>query len=230
MLSEFQILICANPRSWLKTTTDFLVEKNYVVDFAKTEDELNNFLIHRTIHLVIAELDFEIKDGITLTTDVRNMQLTGQPFIILFTDKYDDYIQITAFNAGADDFIVSPIKPILLEARIAALKNRLHKKNKNIIANNVITKFNVNRDEYLIILNNNKIVLPRKEFEMINLMFQNRHKVFTRQEFAVMIWNSAEVANSRTIDIHIRNIRRLLGNDIVNTTKGVGYSINESLL
>ena len=90
--------------------------------------------------------------------------------------------------------------------------------------------FYVDKEQYLIITPNGKISLPRKEFEMVNLMYQNTHKIFTRQDFAKLIWNSPEVANSRTIDIHIRNIRRTLGNDIIKTTKGVGYTINRDLL
>jgi DNA-binding response OmpR family regulator len=90
--------------------------------------------------------------------------------------------------------------------------------------------FFVDKEQYLIITPQGKISLPRKEFEMVNLMYQNIHKTFTRQDFAKLIWNSPEVANSRTIDIHIRNIRRTLGNDIIKTSKGIGYSINRDVL
>ena len=61
---------------------------------------------------------------ITLTSDIRNRKDIEQPYVIIFSNKQDDYIQITAFNSGADDFITTPIKPILLEARISTLKKR----------------------------------------------------------------------------------------------------------
>jgi two-component system alkaline phosphatase synthesis response regulator PhoP len=118
----------------------------------------------------------------------------------------------------------------LLEARISTLKKRYITKNTECSEGKENHKFFVDKDQYLIITENGKITLPRKEFEMIYLMYQNSHKVFTRQDFAKLIWNAPEVANSRTIDIHIRNIRRSLGNDIIKTAKGIGYMINSELL
>jgi two-component system alkaline phosphatase synthesis response regulator PhoP len=209
---------------------EYLEEKKYKITVVKSEEELLHSLSHDDINLVIVELDYKQKDGITITSDIRNLKGIEQPFIILFSNKQDDYIQITAFNAGADDFIVSPIKPILLEARISTLKKRLANRETDVIEEKAHANFFVDREQYLIITPNGKISLPRKEFEMVNLMYANTHKTFTRQDFAKLIWNSPEVANSRTIDIHIRNIRRILGNDIIKTTKGIGYTINRDLL
>ena len=180
--------------------------------------------------MVIVELDYTFKDGITITSDIRNLKDIEQPYIILFSNKQDDYIQITAFNSGADDFIIAPIKPILLEARISTLKKRLLSKVEEVSEQSKHPNFFVDKEQYLIITPLGKISLPRKEFEMVSLMYNNTHKTFTRQDFAKLIWNSPEVANSRTIDIHIRNIRRTLGNDIIKTSKGIGYSINRDLL
>lgn len=209
---------------------DYLEEKKYHITLAKSEDDLLDLLAQGQVQLIIIELDYKAKDGITLTSDIRNLKDIEQPYIILFSNKQDDYIQITAFNSGADDFIISPIKPILLEARISTLKKRLSNKTAKVLETSEHPNFFVDKEQYLIIIKNEKISLPRKEFEMVNLMYQNIHKIFTRQDFAKLIWNSSEVANSRTIDIHIRNIRRTLGNDIIKTTKGIGYSINRDLL
>ncbi|MGV2481664.1 UNVERIFIED_CONTAM: response regulator, partial [Salmonella enterica subsp. enterica serovar Weltevreden] len=83
--------------------------------FVKNEEELLKQLHGNHVSLVILELDLKHKDGITITSDIRNLKDIEQPFIIIFSGKSDDYIQITAFNAGADDFITTPVKPILLE-------------------------------------------------------------------------------------------------------------------
>lgn len=230
MPQSFHIAVCSNSDSSVKKTIEYLEEKNYKVTCVKSDEELLDILTHEQINLVIVELDYKHKDGITITSDIRNIKNIEQPFIILFSNKQDDYIQITAFNAGADDFIISPLKPILLEARISTLKKRLANRDPETIEEKNNSNFFVDKEQYLIITPKGKISLPRKEFEMVNLMYQNIHKTFTRQDFAKLIWNSPEVANSRTIDIHIRNIRRTLGNDIIKTTKGVGYTINRDLL
>lgn len=230
MNKDFKIVICSNSELSIKKITDFLEEKKYSVFFARNEEELLKQLKTNSIHLVILELDLKHKDGITITSDIRNLRDIEQPFIIIFSGKQDDYIQITAFNAGADDFIITPVKPILLEARICTLKKRIASSQNKQDAELEPARFFVDREQYLIVTENGKISLPRKEFEMIDLMFQNAHKVFTRQDFAKLIWNAPEVANSRTIDIHIRNIRRILGNDIIKTSKGIGYTINRDFL
>lgn len=230
MQQVFHIIFVSNSETSVKKIIDFLEEKKYKVSLANTEEELYHLLKNEKVNLVIVELDYKQKDGITITSDIRNLKDIEQPFIILYSNKQDDYIQITAFNSGADDFIISPIKPILLEARISTLKKRLINKNNEINDEVASSNFFVDKEQYLIITPKGKISLPRKEFEMVNLMYQNAHKIFTRQDFAKLVWNSPEVANSRTIDIHIRNIRRTLGNDIIKTTKGVGYTINRDLL
>lgn len=230
MKQSFNIVICSNNESHVKKTIEYLEEKQYKVICAKNEEELLHAINNELIHLIIIELDFKNKDGITLTSDIRNLKDIEQPYIIIFSGKHDDYIQITAFNSGADDFIITPIKPILLEARISTLKKRFNNKCIASITEMEHSKFFVDKEQYLIITDKGKISLPRKEFEMINLMYNNTHKIFTRQDFAKLIWNAPEVANSRTIDIHIRNIRRILGNDIIKTSKGIGYMINSELL
>lgn len=230
MTQGFNIAICSNGDPSFKKLIGFLEEKNYHVFVAHTEQELFKILNQYSIQLVILDLDFNSKDGVSLTSDIRNIKTIEQPSVIIISSKQDDYIQITAFNAGADDFIVTPVKPILLEAKIATYKKRFLHKHAEEIEEEIPHKFFVDKDQYLIITENGKITLPRKEFEMIYLMYQNSHKIFTRQDFAKLIWNAPEVANSRTIDIHIRNIRRILGNNIIKTSKGIGYSINREFI
>ncbi len=230
MLKKFNIVICSNNNSSLKKVVEYLEEKNYTVTLANSDEHLYSLLNSKLVNLVIIELDYKYKDGITLTSDIRNLKEIEQPYIIIYSSKQDDYIQITAFNSGVDDFIISPIKPILLEARISTLKKRFDNREADTIDEIKDHNFFVDKEQYLIITKAGKISLPRKEFEMVSLMYQNTQKTFTRQDFAKLIWNSPEVANSRTIDIHIRNIRRTLGNDIIKTTKGIGYTINRDLL
>jgi two-component system alkaline phosphatase synthesis response regulator PhoP len=227
MKKKYHILFCVNEKSQILKTISFLKEKDYTIYIANTEVEFNKFLTEDSIDLVVVELDFEFKDAISITNEIRNLKSIIQPNIIIFSNKQDDYIQITAFNAGADDYICTPIKPILLEARIEAFKKRrIDELFISDINSELNKKFYVDRDQYLVITEAGKISLPRKEFEMVDLMFQNSKKIFTRNDFANIIWHSNEVANSRTIDIHIRNIRKLLGNEIIRTSKGIGYSLN----
>lgn len=230
MTKAFSILICANDYSPLKSTIDFLRERNYQVITDACYLDLVDTIKNNQANLILLELDLKNKDAISITSEIRSIKEIQQPYIIIFSNKNDDFIQITAFNSGADDFINTPIKPVLLEAKIATLKKRFQNQAKLHALVEEEPKFYVDKEQYLIITDKGKISLPRKEFEMVNLMYQNSNKIFTRQDFAKLIWNAPEVANTRTIDIHIRNIRRILGNDLIKTTKGVGYTINRDLI
>lgn len=231
MTQGFNIAICSNGDPSFSKINNYLQERGYGVFTASNEQELFNILHAHSIQLILLDLDFNSKDGISLTSEIRNLKtIKEQPSIVIISAKQDDYIQIAAFNAGVDDFIISPIKPILLVAKINTYKKRFFNKHAREHNETISHKFFVDKDQYLIITENGKITLPRKEFEMIYLMYQNAHKIFTRQDFAKLIWNAPEVANSRTIDIHIRNIRRTLGNDIIKTAKGIGYMINPEII
>ena len=227
MEQSFNILFCVNENSSILDAISSLKKTDYSIFIVNTEHDLNLFLNEKRVHLVIIELDFELKDAIAITSEIRSNTELIQPNIIIFSDKQDDYIQITVFNSGADDFINTPIRPNLLEARIHAFRKRSQDELPYFTNRKKGKKdFFVDRDRYLVITEHGNISLPRKEFEMVDLMFQNPTKIFTRNDFAKIIWNSSDVANSRTIDIHIRNIRKILGNESVRTSKGIGYSLN----
>lgn len=230
MNNSFNIIICSSSDILNRKTIEFLEEKKYSIFSIHSEAELIKLIQSKTIHLIFIELDLKWKDGITLTSEIRRMKDIEQPFIILFSDKQDDYIQITAFNANVDDFITTPVNPILLEAKISAFKKRYYQNAPELSKDDEKSRFTIDKDTYMITNKCKQISLPRKEFEMVYLMYQNANKVFTRQDFARLIWNMPEVAMSRTIDTHIRNIRRILGNDIIKTSRGIGYTINQELL
>ena len=92
MSHSFHIIFVSNTETSVKKTAEFLEEKKYKVTFVKSEEDLLYTLVHERVNLVIIELDYKQKDGITITSDIRNLKDIEQPFIILFSNKQDDYI------------------------------------------------------------------------------------------------------------------------------------------
>lgn len=229
MAVQFNIVFCDNSETQIRRSLDYLVEKGFNASLIRDEKSLFELIAKEVVHVILLELDYKSKDAISLTSEIRNLKGINQPFIIVYSEKQDDFIQVTALNAGADDYIVSPLKPLLLEARISALTKRYEYKQVTEEEDDSVKRFMVDKDRYLIVTEKGKLNLPRKEFEMVHLMYSNSNKIFTRQDFAQMIWNNVDVANKRTIDIHIRNIRRLLGDDVIKTIKGVGYRFNDAI-
>ncbi|MCD6069193.1 MAG: phoP 2 [Bacteroidetes bacterium] len=223
-MKSSSILICDKDVYELITLKDQLGELGFNVITAVSKKELFEFLGRYKIEVLLMDLNLDDSDAIVLCQEIRSKKEIQQPYIIIYSDKNEDYIQITSFNSGADDFLIKPLKPIIISARIKAMLRRSQK----AAAENMMPRKGIiiDKESYKIIKNNEMLALPRKEFEMLNLLFSNPNKVFSRTEIASEVWKDESVAKQRTIDIHIRNIRKLLGYEVIKTVKGIGYCIN----
>lgn len=224
MTNSSSILICDKDVYELIALKDQLSELGYNVITAISKKELFDFLGRYKVDVLLMDLNLDDSDAIVVCQEIRSKKDIQQPYIIIYSDKNEDYIQITSFNSGADDFLAKPLKPVIISARIKAMLRRSQKETieQAMPRKGVI----IDKESYKIIKNNEVLALPRKEFEMLNLLFSNPNKVFSRTEIASEIWKDESVAKQRTIDIHIRNIRKLLGYEIIKTVKGIGYCIN----
>jgi two-component system alkaline phosphatase synthesis response regulator PhoP len=189
----------------------------------QNKSELFTVLEQNNINVLLIHLHQAATDAIVLCQEIRSKSNLRQPFIIIYAEKSEDFVQITAFNSGADDFVVLPLKPFLIAARIKAMLRR------QVITKNKIVKLThkhnitIDYDRFKVVKNNKSISLTRKEFDLINLLYSNPNKVFSREEIAVQLWKDKEVAKQRTIDIHVRNIRKRVGKEAIKTLKGIGY-------
>jgi two-component system alkaline phosphatase synthesis response regulator PhoP len=217
------IVICDSDVITLMNLKDSLEMFGFEIIPANNKKELIHFLHHYTTDFVLVNLDLNDSDGISLSLEIRQQKEIKQPFIIIYSQKSDDFIQITAFNSGADDYLTTPLKPNLVAARLKAmLKRKKEQQIEKVIPQKGIT---IDKESFKIFKDGVSYSLPKKEFEIINFLFSNPNKVFSREEIAVSVWGKIDVAKQRTIDIHIRNIRKTLGNDSIKTLKGIGYSI-----
>ena len=174
--------------------------------------------------LIILDIMMPEMDGIETCRQLREMPEFKHTLIAFLTARNEDYSQIAGFDVGADDYITKPIKPRVLTSRIQALFRRYNdeeKKDKGKITN--VGNLQIDRDQYLIYQAGNKIVLPRKEFELLSLLTSKPGKVFTRDEILQKVWGDDVVVGDRTIDVHIRKLREKLGEECIRTVKGIGY-------
>ena len=85
----------------------------------------------------------------------------------------------------------------------------------------------INRERFLVELKGESMILPKKEFELLEFLAKSPGKVFTRDQLLMTIWGTDTVVGERTVDVHIRKLREKLGNDYIRTIKGIGYTFNE---
>lgn len=177
-------------------------------------------------HLIILDVMMPEMDGIEACEAIRKIPELSSTIITFLTARGEDYSQVAGFDAGADDYITKPIKPKVLISKVKALLRRLKSEdtNESVIK---IGKLTINRDEYKIILGNEEIILPRKEFELLSLLASKPGKVFKREDILDRVWGNEVVVGGRTIDVHIRKLREKIGDDSFKTVKGVGYKFVE---
>ena len=172
-------------------------------------------------HLIILDIMMPEMDGIEACEKIRSVKNLENTIIAFLTARSEDYSQVAAFDVGADDYITKPIKPKVLVSKVKSLLRRL--KTEKIDSSTIIGNITINREEYVVIKGDQRIFLPRKEFELFSLLTSRPGKVFKREIILDKVWGNEVVVGGRTIDVHIRKLREKIGDDYFKTVKGVGY-------
>lgn len=172
--------------------------------------------------LIILDVMMPEMDGIEACEQIRKIPELRESVVTFLTARGEDYSQMAGFDAGADDYITKPIKPKVLVSKVKALLRRF--KDEEAITNVLrIGDLVIDRDQYKVVKEEDEIILPRKEFELLWLLASKPGNVFQREEILAKIWGNEVVVGGRTIDVHIRKLREKIGDEKFKTIKGVGY-------
>jgi two-component system, OmpR family, alkaline phosphatase synthesis response regulator PhoP len=170
--------------------------------------------------LIILDVMMPEMDGMEVCEILRKTPGLESLLICFLTARNEDYSQIAGLDAGADDYIAKPIKPKVLLSRINAL---LRRKSPLINENAISERLIVDREKYLVLKDGEPIQLPRKEFELLALITSKPETVFERDYILEKVWGTEVVVGDRTIDVHIRKLREKIGDEYIQTVKGIGY-------
>lgn len=207
----------SNIEFYKKSLRNLNCKLNVVYTFADFE----RFLLSETPDIIVMDLELDNTDAITVVKEIKSHHLNIDPFIMVCSSKADDFIQISALNSGADEFIDLPLNHLIFESKLKALFKR---KQNGTPINNHEGLF-IDHEQYKVFIGKEPHSLPRLEFKLLNLLFSHPNKIFSKDEIASEIWNNKDISSKRTIDIHIRNIRKELGEDIIKTYRGLGYCL-----
>ncbi|MFD2866112.1 response regulator transcription factor [Mucilaginibacter antarcticus] len=218
-----KILIVDDEPDILELIEYNLKKEGYQVFTARNGQEAVTEAKRSLPDLIVLDIMMPKMDGIEACRIMRTMPEFKNTFMVFLTARSEEYSEIAGFNVGADDYIAKPIKPRALVSRINAILRR-NAPAEDVSDNKLeIGTLVIDREAYLVFKDGEKVVLAKKEFELLYLLASKPGKVYTREVILKNIWEDSVVVTNRTIDVHIRKLREKLGDDIVATVKGVGY-------
>ena len=172
--------------------------------------------------LILLDIMMPKQDGVETCRQLRELPDLLDTYILFLTARSEEYSEVAAFESGADDYIVKPIKPRALASRISALFRRNLKKegDQNVVE---VRDLVIDRSSYSLKVGETPLNLPKKEFQLLYFLAQNPNKVFSRDDLLKNIWGTDVYVLARTVDVHIRKLREKLGEGYITTITGVGY-------
>lgn len=220
-LLQAKILLVDDDPDILELLEYNLAKENY--QLAKAFDGKEALEIAQTFKpaLIIMDVMMPIMDGIETARKMKSMPEFKNTIILFLTARGEEFTEVAAFDAGAHDYIIKPIKPRALVSRInALLKRETAEETQEIIE---IGGLIINRTQYAATFEGRALILPKKEFELLSFLAKNPNKVFNRDELLEKVWGADVYVVERTVDVHIRKLREKIPEHYIKTLKGVGY-------
>ncbi len=220
---SYKVLLVDDEPDILEFLSYNLQKNNFKVKTALSGDSAIETAIVFKPDLIILDVMMPKMDGIETCKRLREMKEFSQTIIVFLTARAEDYSQIAGLDAGADDYIAKPIKPSVFLSKVNSICRRLAYEKQTPVAESSLLQ--IDKEGYLVIHKSKEVHLPKKEFELIDLLSSKKGKVFTRDEILSKVWGNDVVVGDRTIDVHIRKLREKFGSSIIKTIKGVGYKL-----
>ena len=184
-------------------------------------------------NLILLDLMIPGKDGYDVCKEIRSTKEVMNTPIIMLTAKSEEIDKILGLELGADDYITKPFSVRELLARVKAVLRRFSivESEENVL---VFGDLTVDFEKREVLIKNNKLELTLKEFELLEILIKNKGKILTRDTLLDKIWGYEYIGETRTVDVHIRYLRKKIESDdknpkFIETIRGVGYRFNPNL-
>ena len=225
--SDFKILAIDDEKDILLLLKYNLEQEGYTVKTVESGVEALKIVDKFYPELILLDIMMPKLDGIETCIKLRSLKSLSNAYIIFLTAREEEYSEVAAFDAGADDYITKPIKPRALISRINSFfKRRFSKKDSSLVQE--VENLKIDKNSYTTILEGKRIYLPKKEFELLFFLMKNSSKGYSRDSLLSNVWGSGVHVVARTVDVHIRKLREKIGQNFITTIKGVGYKFEVS--
>jgi len=227
MSNNIKILIVDDEEDIRELLSYNLGKEGYQIETAENGNEAIEKAHTFAPHLIVLDIMMEGMDGIEVCEALREDDSFNDTLIVFLTARGESFTQISALETGGDDFISKPVKPNVLKSRVKAILRR-HPALSNSQSDSISTygDLTIDREKFGLTVGERSISLAKKEFELLDLLLSKPGKVFKRSEILSKVWGREVIVGDRTIDVHVRKLREKIGDDYIQTMKGVGYKFN----
>lgn len=183
----------------------------------------------KTPDLIILDLMLPVIDGLEVCRRLRSNNATKEAIILMLTAKAEETDQVVGFSLGADDYVTKPFSVKVLVERIKALQRRRRGEAEESEEQTTMLGIVVDRRSHRALIDSRDLELTRSEFRLLDTLIRQPGRVFRRSELIDAALGEDTMVLERTIDVHIRGLRRKLGAacNAVETVRGVGYRFSD---
>lgn len=173
--------------------------------------------------MIILDIMLPGEDGISILKKLKSSPVTEQIPVMMATAKDSEIDKVVGLDLGADDYLAKPFGMMEMVSRVKAILRRMGPQ----IRADVVKMGNtvIDANKHKVTVDGRKIVLTRKEFDLLLLFAENPERVFTREQLLAGVWHSDTYVETRTVDVHVGTLRTKLGKDgdLIKTVRGIGY-------
>lgn len=220
----YKILLADDDFNIREPFSDYLTAKGFSVVTAKNGAEAVSFAENEGFDLILLDVLMPVKDGLEACREIR--EFTDVPILFLSALGQEENL-LKGYKYGADDYMVKPFPLSVLCEKITAIIRR----NKGLKQDDSIEESGIRIDlkKRIVFVGEREIRLPLKDFNLLLLLMQNRGTVLSRDVIISKIWGWDFDGDSRTVDTHIKRIRKALREKahLITTTSGIGYSFKK---
>ena len=226
-MNNYRILVVDDEEDLCEILKFNLENEGYEVDTANSAEEALRMDISSYNLLLLDVMMGEIS-GFKMASMLKKDKKTAQVPIIFITAKDTENDTVTGFNLGADDYISKPFSLREVAARVKAVLRRTGQGESERMPEQLVYKTLVlDIVKKKVSIDGQEAPLTKKEFEILRELLTHQGRILTRQNLLDKLWRYDFYGDERVVDTHIKNLRKKLGIDFIQTIRGVGYKIDK---
>ena len=222
----YQVLFLEDEPTIREVLTEYMTLSGYNVTGAERGDAAIELLRERRFDLAVLDICVPGADGFEVLKALHeNGEKTA---VIMLTALEDEQMQLRAFNLYADDYVIKPVSPIILLKRMETILRRTLGNGEETDKDSGLV---LKEEAYSAFYEGERLPLTLSEYLLLQTLYKNPERVFTREQLILSIFNEDYIGNDRIIDAHVKNLRKKLPVPCIKTVIGVGYRFdNEAVL